>query len=103
MAIDIRRVGHPQASGPPVLEQREILTAVPERPLEERGDVRFRDPALLLPWHQWLEIQEPAQRPLGIRASPHGIELAVIGAIGVDLRLEPRAGSPITHVVPLPA
>src|SRR5512134_3048457 len=70
ITIDVERVGQPPARYAPVLEQREIFTALFQCGLEERGDVRLRDAPLFLAWQQWCEVQEPAQRRFGIRAPP---------------------------------
>ncbi len=102
-AIHVNGVGQPVAGHSPVLEQGEILAAVFECGFEEGGDVSLRDAPLLFARQERLEIQEPAQRLSGIVAAPASVELAVVSAIGVDFRLEPRAGLGVADVVPLAA
>src|SRR5256884_738318 len=56
---------------------------------EECGNVDLGNAPLLFARHQWLQIQKPAQRLSRVRPPPHGVELPVVCAVTIDLRLEP--------------
>ena len=74
-----------------------------ERRFEKRGDIRFRDAALLVAGHQRFEVEQPAERLASIVVTPDSIELAVIRAIRVNLGCEPRSGLRVADVIRLPA
>src|SRR5207253_7816623 len=70
---------------------------------EECGNVDLGNAPLLSARHQWLQIQKPAQRLSRVRPPPHGVELPVVCAVTIDLRLEPWPRLRVLHMVPLPA
>src|SRR5439155_150820 len=69
---------------------------------EECGNVDLGNAPLLFARHQWLQIKKPAQRLSRVRPPPHGVELPVVCAVTIDLRLEPWPRLRVLHMVPLP-
>src|SRR5438874_7403775 len=98
----VKSVRQPRAPHSPILKQRKVLAPVAQRCFQERGDVRLRNPPLLVPRHQRLQIQTPAQRFACVRPPPHAVELPLIRAVRIDFRFKPRSWLRNLHMLPLP-
>ena len=85
-----------------IAEERQVLMLVMERRLEERADHDLAELTLFFRRNQTTQVEEPrAPRPR-ISAAPHGVPLAVIGAVDIPRRFEPRLSVRELHALPLP-
>ena len=88
VAVRVQRARHPITYRAVILEQGDIFAPVMKRGFEERRKVNLGDLPLVVSRQQRPQIEKPITRRAIIRSSPGCIELSMIGAINVQLRLE---------------
>src|SRR4029079_9300363 len=89
-AGDVHRLRQPRAGDAMIAEEWEVLPLVVQRCFEEGADHEHGELPLLLGRDEPAEIEEPSAAWARVGAPPDGIPLAVVGAIDVPRRFEPR-------------